>query len=59
GLSPRIDRPTRLRMMSSVVSNQDMIPEWSNMSERSWYCIGSPKWIELANWTAERLSGSA
>ncbi|MCE2055991.1 hypothetical protein HAX54_043896, partial [Datura stramonium] len=30
GLSPRVDRPMGLRMMSSVVSNQDMIRKWSN-----------------------------
>ncbi|MCD7471156.1 hypothetical protein HAX54_011466, partial [Datura stramonium] len=35
GLSPRVDRPTGMRMMSSIVSNQDMIQEWSDMSEPS------------------------
>ncbi|MCD7468279.1 hypothetical protein HAX54_006300 [Datura stramonium] len=49
GLSPMVDRPTGLRMMSSVVSNQDMIREWSDMPEPSWDCVGSPRWIELAN----------
>ncbi|MCE3215166.1 hypothetical protein HAX54_001069, partial [Datura stramonium] len=54
GLSPRVDRPTGLRMISSVVSNQDMIREWSDMSESSWDCVGSPIWIELANYTSGR-----
>ncbi|MCD7469767.1 hypothetical protein HAX54_009011, partial [Datura stramonium] len=43
GLSLRSERPTRLRMMSSVVSNQDMIQEWSSISEPSWDCVGSPR----------------
>ncbi|MCD9642450.1 hypothetical protein HAX54_029279, partial [Datura stramonium] len=59
GLSPMVDRSTGLRMMSSVVSNQEIIREWSDMSEPSWDCVGSPKWIDLSNYTAERWSGSA
>ncbi|MCD9560355.1 hypothetical protein HAX54_018977, partial [Datura stramonium] len=54
GLSPRVDRPTGLRMMSYIVSNQDMIREWSDMSKPSWDCIGSPRWIDLAKYTVER-----
>ncbi|MCD7468280.1 hypothetical protein HAX54_006301, partial [Datura stramonium] len=42
GLSPRVDRPTGLRMMSSVVSNQDMIREWYDMSEHSWIALVLP-----------------
>ncbi|MCE3215528.1 hypothetical protein HAX54_002731 [Datura stramonium] len=59
GLSSRVDRPTELRMMSSIVSNQDMIREWFDMSNTSWDCVGSPIWIDLANYTTKRWSGSA
>ncbi|MCD9561078.1 hypothetical protein HAX54_020035, partial [Datura stramonium] len=56
GLSPRVDRPTGLRMISSIVSNKGMIREWSNMSEPSWNSVGSPRWIDLSNYTTERWS---
>ncbi|MCD9644543.1 hypothetical protein HAX54_032803 [Datura stramonium] len=59
GLSPRVDRPIGLRMMSSVVLNQDIIREWSDMSETSWGCVGSPRWIKLANCTTETWYGNA
>ncbi|MCD7452523.1 hypothetical protein HAX54_017278, partial [Datura stramonium] len=53
-LSPRVDRPMWLRMMSSVVSNQDMIRNWSDMYDPD--CVGSPRWIEFANYTTEKWS---
>ncbi|MCD9641688.1 hypothetical protein HAX54_028075, partial [Datura stramonium] len=59
GLSPTVDRPTGLRIMSSIVSNQGMIREWSDMSEPSWDSVGSPRWIELSKCTVERWSESA
>ncbi|MCD9637583.1 hypothetical protein HAX54_020952, partial [Datura stramonium] len=42
GLSLRVDQPTGLRIMSSVVSNQHMIQELSDISEPSKDCVGSP-----------------